>query len=438
MLTQTAHFDRALGRGFMAVLAMLALAACGESPAPAGDQSSPESASEAAPTPAPGTAPGSDVVVYEGARVIVGDGAVIENATFTVEDGRFGMVGPTSAVSVPEGAMRVDLSGRTVIPGLVDAHVHLSTTRDGLIEDLRRRAYFGVGAAVSLGADGPDAPLDMRDELIPGAARYLSAGWGITAPEPGRRMVHWVTTEDEAREAVRAEAARDVDVVKIWVDDRNGQFEKLTPALYGAIIDEAHANDLRVTAHIFALEDAKGLVRAGVDLFAHGVRDTDVDDEFVALVESRPELILVPNLPSRGVAVDYGWLDGHVPPEELEALQAGAGDDPAAQEAFGIQARNLARLSGAGMTVAFGTDGNTAWAPHVELEDMVAAGLTPGEALVAATQNAAAAAGLSDELGTIAPGKSADFVVLEANPLDDITNTRGIASVYLRGDAVER
>ena len=140
-----------------------------------------------------------------------------------------------------------------------------------MIADLEFRAHFGVGAAVSLGADGLDAPLDLRDEL----PRYKSAGRGITRPEPGRNDVpHWIETAEEARAAVREEAARGVDIIKIWVDDRNGQYEKLTPELYGAVIDEAHQNGLLVAAHIFTLEDAKGLLEADVDVFAHGVRDS--------------------------------------------------------------------------------------------------------------------------------------------------------------------
>ncbi len=399
------------------------LAGCG----PAAEQPAPEQ-------PA---APASSVVAYEGARLIVGDGsAPIENGTFTVDDGSFVEVGASGAVAVPEGASRVDLSGMTVIPTIVDGHVHMSTTRDELIADLQRRAYFGVGAAISMGSDDLETPLEIRNEAIPDAARFLSAGLGITSPEPGRRVVHWVTTADEARQAVRDEAARDVDMIKIWVDDRDGQYDQLSPEIYSAVIEEAHANDLLVAAHIFELEDGKGLLRAGVDVFAHGVRDQDIDQEFLDLVAERPEVVLVPNLPARGVPTDLGWLAGTMPDDQLQALQATEAD-PAAQEAHGIQARNLARLSEAGMIVAFGTDGNTPWAPHVEMEDMVEAGMSPADVIVAATRNSAAVLGLAD-MGTIEAGKSADFVVLEANPLDDITNTRRIASVYLRGDEVDR
>ena len=209
------------------------------------------------------------------------------------------------------------------------------------------------------------------------------------------------------------------------------------PELYGAIIDEAHEHGIRVTAHIFALEDTKGLLRAGVDAFAHGVRDTDVDEEVIELFKERGDIVLVPNLPNRGVATELSWLSGSLPPEELEQLQAEAVDDSDAQAAFAIQARNLARLSAEGVTIALGTDGNTPWAPHVEMEDMVAAGMTPAQVIVAATRNSADLLGLTDA-GTLEVGKRADFLVLEANPLDDITNTRQIVSVYLEGEQVDR
>jgi imidazolonepropionase-like amidohydrolase len=369
----------------------------------------------------------SGVTAFEGARLIAGDGgAPVENAA-----------GRAADVRVPVGATRVTLSGKTVMPMLIDTHVHLSPTRELIVRDLQRRAYFGVSAALSLGTDNYEL-LDMRREVMPGAARFLSAGRGITMPEPGRLTTpHWITSEEEGRKAVQELAGRKVDIVKIWVDSRDGKYKKLTPEIYGAIIDEAHKQGLRVTAHIFELEDTKGLIRAGVDAFAHGVRDRDIDDELVAMFKERPNLVLTPNLPDRGVKADLGWLQRSLPAADFEKLEAANTDRPAAQAFYGIQARNLAKLNAAGVRFTLGTDGNTPWGPHIEMLDMVTAGMTPMQVIVAATRNSAEFLHLADA-GTLAAGKSANFIVLDANPLDDITNTRRISAVYLRGAAVDR
>jgi imidazolonepropionase-like amidohydrolase len=377
------------------------------------------------------------VTVFEGARLIVGDGRVLENATLVVEGAKIAQVGQTAEVRVPAGATRVDLAGKTVMPMLIDTHVHLSPTREALIRDLRLRAYYGVSAALSLGTDNYEL-LDVRGQTIPGAARFLSAGRGITMPEPGRTTVpYWVTTEAEGRKAVEELASHKVDMVKIWVDTRDGKYQKLPPDIYGAIIDEAHKRGLRVTAHIFALEDAKGLMHAGIDAFAHGVRDRDIDDELVAMFQQRPHLILTPNLPDRGVKVDLSWLQAGLSADEFAKLETANTDRPAAQASYGIQARNLAKLHAAGVRITLGTDGNRPWGPHDEMLDMVLAGMTPMQVIVAATRNSAEFLQIADA-GTLQAGKSADFIVLDANPLDDITNTRRISAVILRGAAVDR
>ncbi len=380
----------------------------------------------------------SDAVLYEGAQLIIGDGgAVLENSAFLVEDGRFTAVGAAGSIEAPEGSSHVDLAGKTVMPAIVNAHAHLASPRADRTEELQHWAYYGTGAVMSLGLDDGNVGFEMRSEDIPNGARSRSAGRGITAPEEGRSEVpFWITSEAEARAAVQELATEEVDFVKIWVDDRGGQYEKLTPELYGPVIDEAHKHGLRVTAHVFTLEDAKGLLRAGIDAFAHGIRDQDVDDELVQLWTDRPEVVLVPNLPNPGVALDLSWLSGTIPAERLREMQAAQQDRPAAQESFGIQARNLDRLNNAGIKIAFGTDGSSPWTSHQEMEDMVRSGMTPAEVIVAATS--ASAELMELDAGSVAAGKLADFVILDANPIDDITNTRRISDVYMRGQRVER
>ncbi len=295
------------------------------------------------------------------------------------------------------GAAHVNLAGKTVMPAIIDTHTHLSQTREALVRDLTRRAYYGVSAALSMGTDETEAELKMRGETTPGMARVFTAWRGITRPEPGRTTAPiWINTEAEGRKAVQELLAHKVDIVKIWVDDRDGKYQKLTPELYGAVIDEAHKNGLRVTAHIFNLSDAKGLLRANVDAFAHSVRDRDVDDEFMALVKQHPNLVVNPNLPDRGVKVDVSWLTPSLPAAEMKKVEEENTDRPKAQEFYGIQARNLAKLNAAGVTIILGTDGNTPWAPHVEMLDMVKAGMTPMQVIVSATKNGAAFLRMND------------------------------------------
>jgi len=302
-----------------------------------------------------------------------------------------------------------------------------------------------------MGIDPGETPYEARAKPAEGAALYRVAGRGMGRPNAGPGQAYWkpvaygIDTEKQGREAVQELVVKQVDFVKIWVDDRNGTVPKLTPALYRAIIDEAHKNNIRVVAHIFYLADAKDLLKAGIDGFAHGVRDKDIDAEFVKMMQERPNVFVIPNLPDHGTsAEDYAFASESLPPAMIQKMRdAEAARKPeavkTADDFFGIQARNLAKLNAAGVKIGFGTDSGTAvgWNLHQELSDMVLAGMTAPQVLRAATTTAAEILKL-DKLGLIATGKSADFVVLDANPLENIGNTRKISRVYQRGSEIDR
>jgi imidazolonepropionase-like amidohydrolase len=422
-----------------------------------------------------GPATSGRVTLFEGARLIAGDGsAPVEDSAFLVENDRFTRVGRRGDVQAPAGAARVDLTGKTVIPALVDAHSHIgymkdltsgpqNYTRENILDHMHRFAYFGVAASQAMGSDFGDLPFQLRDEIqagkYPEAARFLTAGRGLAPPDEVRpdnmrHSAYTVRTDDEARKAVRELAARKVTIVKTWVDDRGGSIQKLTPGVYGAIIDEAHKLNMRVAVHATGLTDAKGLLRAGIDIFAHMI--SDVDDELVELFRQHPRTSVLLALGGPRRTIYAPWIDPPHPliaetvsPKQIERLRARlAGTTGAAREqgrvSWGRLAGGIRRLTAAGVRIGVGTDGGgqtgdqfIGWTMHTEMENMVAAGMTPAQVLVAATKTSAEILGL-DELGMVAAGKSADFVVLDANPLDEITNSRTIARVYLRGRQVDR
>jgi imidazolonepropionase-like amidohydrolase len=428
-------------RAFLAICGALGVAAC--------SASSPDAA-------------GPGPTFFQGARLIRGDAqAPIERSAFIVEGDTITRVGDSATLQPPPGATVVDLSGKTVMPALIDGHSHLGYTdvragstssshytRENLLDHLRRYAYYGIAATLSLGLDRGELPFQLRGETNTDAALFLTAGRGIAMPNAGPRADYWrdapygVTTESEARAAVRELASRRVTMVKIWVDDRDGTVTPLPPSLYRPIIDEAHARGLKVVAHVYYLADAKALLRSGIDGFAHGIRDREVDEEILTLFRERPAVFVLPNLPDTPPAAgDLEWLSETLPAAQIEASRRSADAAPPRPRLFVVQARSLVKLRDAGVRIGFGTDAGIGapygWSAHAELADMVDAGLTPAQAIVAATSTTASILGL-DRLGTLAPGKQADFIVLDANPLEDVRHTRRISQVYLRGAMVDR
>ena len=416
----------------------------------------------------------ANTTLFEGARLIIGDGSgPIEGSAFIVENDKITRVGKQGQLRLPAGATRVDLMGKTVIPGLIDAHAHLgytkgvsdakeNYTRENFLDILHRYAYSGVAAAESLGSDTGELPFALRDgPPQPDASLYTTSGPGLAPPGQGpgpavmKPAPYGVTTEAQARKDVQELAAKKVHIIKMWVDDRNGTVPKLSPALYRAIIDEGHQHNLLVMAHASNLADLKDLIRSGLDGSAHLGFLPVVDDELLELFKSHPRFFFTSLVGGGYRGIEAGrpkWLNDpllhEVVPEgqikrlgdQMAARPAEASDR--ARERWKQLQVSVPKVLAAKIRVALGTDAGPGdqffgWAVQYQLEALVAAGFTPMQAIVAGTQTAADIMGLK-QLGALASGKSADFVVLDANPLDDITNSRKINKVYLRGQEVHR
>ena len=417
--------------------------------------------------------------LFVGARVIPGDGSpAIDDTAFLVEGSTITGLGKRGDIAAPAGARRVDLTGKTVMPAIIATHVHPgfqkgltysaeNFTRENILDDLNRALYFGISTVMSQGIEKGDVMYRIRADQAAGklgGARLMLAGRGIGAPNAGpgaaayAHIAYEITTEDEARSAARELAANKVDAIKIWVDDRGGRAPKLPIALSRAVIDEGHKAGLKVAAHVFYHDDAVELADAGINSFAHLVRDKVMSDALIASMLAKG-VYAMPNIgaPERGIhTTPPPWFDepnlaGLLRDTVPAAVIARIRDSFSARDAttavrnkanYEILQRSLAKLNTAGVRIILGSDTGLedhifGYAEQKELELMAAAGVSPSQVIVAATSRAAEYLGLADA-GTLAPGKRADFLVLDANPLDNIVATRRIAAMYVAGAPVDR
>ncbi|HUU34583.1 MAG TPA: amidohydrolase family protein [Vicinamibacterales bacterium] len=425
--------------------------------------------------------PQRPVVYYEGARVIVGDGSpAIAAATLAVQDGRIVAVGAAGSLEAPAGAVRVDLTGKTVMPAMVNVHVHMgyekytswdvaNHTVENVRDHLLREAFYGVAATTAVGSSPTEQMLQFRrDQLAgkyPGTSRLIYMP-GMAPPNGGpdevlrvatnqNHAIYEVTTPAAARAAVDRLAGLGLKHVKMWVDDRRGTYPKFNDETWHAIIEEGHARQMTVHAHAIALADQKAVVKAGVDVLVHMVQREPLDDEYLTIVrEKKPYWATVIGLgdPTEVCRADP-FFEQALPDSviariratmERKSLAPSCGPPAAtAAERERQMAINFPQMLAAGARVVLATDtgiqpGHTFGSgEHVELARWVQLGMSPAEAIVAATSRPAALMGQQD-LGTLAAGKRASFIVLDANPLDDIKNTRRIADVYLDGTRIDR
>ena len=434
-MTRTTLRMAALGAGTVLALATLA---------------SPPSLAQA--PPAGGT------VAFTNVRIIDGTGrAPIERGTLVVSGGRVTAVGPAASTAIPAGAQRIDATGKTIVPGFINDHAHLNVertgatlpVRDDLVRRLKTYAMYGVTSNVSLGSTPADELegfklMQEQDHAGLDRARLYTAGLNAVGKTP-----------EEARASVDRLADLKAHVIKFHI---NGNPNDMNEATWSAIIDESHKKALRVAVHVYYTKDAKAAIDHGVDIIAHSIRDQDVPPALIAemkqknvsyiptltrdlsvfVYETTPDFIKEPFF-QRGIAL----YREQVPTVTAPAWQEKVRKDPTTEmirQALVQANRNLKILSDAGIPIAMGTDSGVASNPgrwqgyfeQVEMEMMNKAGMTPMQVIVASTGGAAKVMML-EQVGTLAPGNWADLVVLRANPLDNIRNTRTIDEVWIAG-----
>lgn len=416
-------------------------------------------------------------VLYKNATIITGNGNELKNSDLLVQGGRITAIGKNLSAAHTK---TVSLKGKTVMPALISSHVHIGLlkgltnsgdhyTQENILNQLKKYQDYGVLNILAMGSDRPLIfENGLRDQSVAGqldGARMYSAGYGFGTPngappiEVGMDFVYRPTSPAQIPAEMDSLVKVKPTVVKLWVDDFNGKYKKkMDPAIYKKIIEEAHKRNLRVAAHVYYLSDLQQLVKDGVDIVGHSVRDQEIDAATLKEMKAKG-ITYIPTLSLDEFAYIYAkkpeWLNNEffrksLEPGVYEKISSKAYEDELKNnplfetntKAFQTALKNVKKVYDAGIPVAFGTDSGAmflraqGFSEHLELQLLVDAGLTPSQAITIATKNAAKAIGIDQDYGKLEKGKVADFIVLEANPLQDIANTQKISAVYKAGKEV--
>lgn len=416
-------------------------------------------------------------ILLKNATVIDGNGSVEKNTDILIQGNRIEKVGQHLST---KGAKEWNMKGKTIMPSLISDHVHIGIvqglessgkfyTRDHILYQLKKYSDYGVNSIMVMGTDRPflfDSGLrdSSANGLLPGA-RIHSAGIGFGAensvpPLPmAMDRVFRPTSVDQIAPDLDSIKAYHPELVKLWLDDLYGTYKvKMRPEIYQTIIAEAHKRNLKVAAHVYYLSDASALVNDGIDILGHSIRDSIIDDQLIQEMKQKG-VIYIPTLSLDEFAYIYAkkaeWQNDPFFKASLEPgvyeyitskeYQDKIKNDPKFDikvKAFEIAMKNLKKLHDAGILIALGTDSGAmfiraqGFSEHLELQLMTEAGLTPMEAIEVATENAAKAIHIDQNFGTIQAGKVADLLILNANPLENIKNTRNIYQVWKDGKKV--
>lgn len=413
------------------------------------------------------------IKVIQGATLFDGTGrAPLKNAVIVIDGARIKEVGAKSEVKAPRGAEIIDASGKFVIPGLSDMHNHLDSDSIGITQkaqdfkgSLKRMLGWGFTIIFDPASRNLSSLAELKRISEPDAApypHYFAVGRTFGAKQGhGPSTKYTPETPEEARAAVREVKAEGTYAIKIYYTDLVYVTTQLRPMLkpevMAAIVDEAHKQGLKVYVHAPVLNYAKEALRAGVDGLAHGILSDPVDDEFIALMKKNRAVYIPTNAVFESVSDLIGWtrrsrasdergiiakkiFDAGMSPEMEKQWNAKWNNIAYSKERLPILRANLRKVHAAGIPVVLGSDSSGAFvglASQIELVLQVEAGLTPEQAIQTATINAARMIGREKDLGSVEKGKLADLLILDADPLVDISNIRTIHRIIKGGVVFE-